>query len=81
MNPTGLVRAKLSRTIIAVRDGYVIRLDARKIGHAGVLIGAGRAYKEQKLDYGAGLILEKKVGDRVFKGETVAWLRAPTRRA
>jgi pyrimidine-nucleoside phosphorylase len=74
--PDRLVTAKRSRNITAVRDGYVIRLDARKIGHAGVLIAAGRAYKEQKLDYGAGLILEKKVGDRVKKGEILAVLRA-----
>jgi thymidine phosphorylase len=74
--PDRLVTAKRSRNITAIRDGYVIRLDARKIGHAGVLIAAGRAYKEQKLDYGAGLILEKKVGDRVRKGEILAILRA-----
>jgi thymidine phosphorylase len=74
--PDRLVTAKRSRDITAVRDGYITRLDARKIGHAGVLIAAGRAFKEQKLDYGAGLILEKKVGDRVRKGETLAVLRA-----
>jgi pyrimidine-nucleoside phosphorylase len=74
--PDRLVSAKRSRNITAARDGYVTKLDARKIGHAGVLIAAGRAYKEQKLDYGAGLILEKKVGDRVRKGETLAVLRA-----
>jgi pyrimidine-nucleoside phosphorylase len=75
-NPDRLVTAKRSRNITAARDGYVTKLDARKIGHAGVLIAAGRAYKEQKLDYGAGLILEKKVGDRVRKGDTLAILRA-----
>jgi pyrimidine-nucleoside phosphorylase len=74
--PDRLVEAKLSRRILAPRDGFVTRLDARKIGHAGVLIAAGRAYKEQKLDYGAGLVLEKKVGDRVRKGDTLAVLRA-----
>jgi pyrimidine-nucleoside phosphorylase len=74
--PDRLVTAKRSRNITAMRDGYVIGLDARKIGHAGVLIGAGRAYKEQKLDYGAGLLLMKKVGDRVRRGGTLAVLRA-----
>jgi pyrimidine-nucleoside phosphorylase len=74
--PDRLVAAKRSRRITAARDGYVIRLDARKIGHAGVLIAAGRAYKEQALDYGAGLVLDKKVGDRVRRGETLAVLHA-----
>jgi pyrimidine-nucleoside phosphorylase len=74
--PDRLARAKKARGIAAPRDGYVVRLDARRIGHAGVLIGAGRAYKEQTLDYGAGLTLMKKVGDRVRRGETLAVLHA-----
>ena len=74
--PDRLVKARLSRRLVAPRDGFVTRLDARRIGHAGVLIAAGRAYKEQALDYGAGLVLEKKVGDRVRKGETLAVLHA-----
>ena len=74
--PDRLPKAKRSRRLAAARSGFVTRLDARRIGHAGVLIGAGRAYKEQPLDYGAGLILEKKVGDPVRKGETLAVLYA-----
>ena len=74
--PDRLAKARLSRPVSAPRDGFVTRLDARKIGHAGVLIAAGRAYKEQVLDYGAGLVLEKKIGDRVRKGETLAVLHA-----
>jgi thymidine phosphorylase len=74
--PDRLAKAKRSRALAAPRDGFVTRLDARRIGHAGVLIGAGRAYKEQALDYGAGLVLERKLGDRVRRGETVAVLHA-----
>jgi uracil phosphoribosyltransferase len=74
--PDRLARAKLARGIASPRDGFVSRLDARRIGHAGVLVGAGRAYKEQELDYGAGLALVKKVGDRVRRGETLAVLHA-----
>ncbi|MFI5347356.1 MAG: thymidine phosphorylase [Elusimicrobiota bacterium] len=75
-NPDRLAKAKKSRRLTAPKDGYITALDARKIGHAGVLIAAGRAYKEQKLDFGAGLILEKKVGDRVRKGDLLASLHA-----
>ena len=74
--PDRLIRAKKACGIKAPKDGFVTRLDARRIGHAGVLIGAGRAYKEQALDYGAGLVLIKKVGDRVRRGETLAVLHA-----
>lgn len=71
-----LPKAKLSRTVRAAKSGFVSALDARKVGHAAVMLGAGRAFKEQKLDYGAGLELLKKVGDRVTKGEPVAILHA-----
>jgi pyrimidine-nucleoside phosphorylase len=75
-DPDRLAKAKRSRAIAAPKAGFVTHLDARRIGHAGVLIAAGRAYKEQALDYGAGLVLHKKVGDRVRKGETLAVLHA-----
>ncbi len=41
-----------------------------------MLLGAGRETKESVLDYGAGIILKKKPGDRVAKGETMAVLFA-----
>ncbi|MEQ1917712.1 MAG: thymidine phosphorylase [Elusimicrobiota bacterium] len=71
-----LPKAKLSRTVRADKSGFVSALDARKVGHAAVLLGAGRAFKDQELDYGAGLELLKKVGDRVAKDEVVAILHA-----
>jgi pyrimidine-nucleoside phosphorylase len=71
-----LPKAKLSRPVLAAKAGFVAALDARRVGHAAVLLGAGRAFKEQELDYGAGLELLKKVGDRVAKGEPVAILHA-----
>ena len=71
-----LPKAKLSRTIGASKSGVISALDARKVGHAAVLLGAGRAFKDQELDYGAGLELLKKMGDRVGKGEPVAILHA-----
>jgi pyrimidine-nucleoside phosphorylase len=71
-----LPKAKLSRAVLAVKPGFVSGLDARKVGHAAVLLGAGRAFKDQELDYGAGLELLKKTGDKVAKGEPVAILHA-----
>ena len=71
-----LPKAKLTRTVTASKSGVVSMLDARKIGHAAVLLGAGRAFKDQALDYGAGLELLKKIGDRVDKGEPLAVLHA-----
>ena len=71
-----LPKAKLSRTLGAPRSGVISALDARRVGQAGVLLGAGRAHKDQELDYGAGIELLKKTGDRVGKGEPVAILHA-----
>ncbi|HAM36740.1 MAG TPA: thymidine phosphorylase [Elusimicrobia bacterium] len=67
-----LPKAGMTRDIAAPKAGYVAWLDARKVGEAAVILGAGRAHMEQSIDYGAGFVLEKKVGDRVGKGETLA---------
>ncbi len=67
-----LPRAALTRDIKAPKAGYIAWLDARRVGEAAVILGAGRAHMDSKLDYGAGFVLEKKVGDRVAKGDRVA---------
>lgn len=75
-DPDRLPLAKRVREIPASRDGFVTRLDALTIGRAGVALGAGRDKMEDALDYGAGIVLEKKIGDPVRKGETLARLYA-----
>lgn len=69
-----LPRAAKTLAVRASRSGYVSRLDARIVGQAGVILGAGRSRMDQRLDYGAGIVLERKVGARVARGETVAVL-------
>jgi pyrimidine-nucleoside phosphorylase len=71
-----LPKAKLSRMVAAPLDGYLTSLDARVVGETAVRLGAGRATMDDQLSYGAGLILDKKVGDRVKKGESLARLFA-----
>lgn len=53
-------------------DGYVGAIDARSIGLASQHSGAGRATKEDLIDLSAGIMLYKKVGDPVRKGELLA---------
>lgn len=53
-------------------DGFAEKIDARNIGRASQLAGAGRARKEDAIDLSAGIILNKKVGDSVKKGECLA---------
>ncbi|MEW5953053.1 MAG: pyrimidine-nucleoside phosphorylase [Bacillota bacterium] len=58
----------------APRRGYVTGIDAAKVGRAAMLLGAGRERKDSVIDLAVGLVLNKKVGDRVCEGETLAEL-------
>lgn len=61
-----------NKEIRAQDDGFIIELDARGIGMASQHSGAGREKKEDAIDLSAGIILEKKVGDRVARGDLLA---------
>ena len=58
----------------AEKTGYITAMDTEKIGMAAVELGAGRRKKEDPIDYGAGIILNAKIGDRVENGQTIATL-------
>ena len=62
-------KAKYEYKIYSDIDGYVKNIVALDLGVAAMKLGAGRATKEDVIDYSAGLILNKKVGDKVSKGE------------
>jgi pyrimidine-nucleoside phosphorylase len=66
-----LPQAKHSESVKAKEDGFVRDLDALKIGKGTVLIGGGRMTMESKIDHSVGIILKKKVGDAVIKGESL----------
>ncbi|MGM9665766.1 MAG: thymidine phosphorylase, partial [Eubacteriales bacterium] len=53
-------------------DGYVCHIDAEKIGLASMSLGAGRAKKDDKIDFGAGIVLKVGVSDKVSRGDTLA---------
>lgn len=57
--------------LLAEQDGYIWSSDTEKIGNASVLLGAGRITKEDALDLSAGIVLHKKTGDAVKKGESL----------
>jgi len=67
-----LPKAAHSIEIKAEKDGFVAKIEARRIGLASQHSGAGRATKEDSIDLAAGIYLEKKVGDAVKCGETLA---------
>lgn len=53
-------------------DAYVEEIDALKIGEAAMILGAGRATKEDVIDMGVGIVLNKKVGDKLSTGDVLA---------
>lgn len=57
--------------------GYVAAIDAEAVGLAAMGLGAGRARKDDVIDPAAGVVLTKKVGDRVSPGEALATVHAP----
>ena len=60
--------------VLAPRSGYITGMDAEKIGIAAMLLGAGRAKKEDTIDMAAGIRLMKKTGEKITAGEPIAML-------
>ncbi|MFD1427826.1 pyrimidine-nucleoside phosphorylase [Kroppenstedtia sanguinis] len=60
-------------------QGIVTSLDAEAIGLCAMQLGAGRKTKESPIDYSVGVVLQKKIGDVVQKGDTLAVLHANSR--
>ncbi len=69
-----LPEAKNSLVVLAKETGYVARIEAEEIGKAAMVLGAGRETKEDDINPAVGLILHKKIGDYVVKGDIIATL-------
>ena len=70
-NPESYPKAKHQFEIKANNSGFISGLNAFEIGTASVELGAGRKTKEEAVDGQAGIVLQKKVGDKIAKGETI----------
>lgn len=70
-HPERLPQAQYLIEVPAKQDGVVAEIVADEIGTAAMLLGAGRATKESEIDLAVGLILNKKVGDAVQKGDSL----------
>ena len=69
-------KAKYILPVVATKAGYVTNLDAQKVGEISMRLGAGRIRKEDSIDPMVGVILEKKIGDKVEKGQILAYIHA-----
>lgn len=68
---TKLPQAKYKIELPAKQSGYISRMVADEIGVASMILGTGRATKEDVIDLAVGLVLHKKVGDKVEEGESI----------
>ncbi|CAM3912596.1 pyrimidine-nucleoside phosphorylase [Bacillus paramycoides] len=75
-DPSKLPQAQFKIEVEAKEDGYVSEIVADEIGTAAMLLGAGRATKESEIDLAVGLMLRKKVGDSVKKGDALVTIYA-----
>lgn len=66
-----LPQAKYKIELPAPKSGFISRLTADEIGVASMLLGAGRATKDDTIDLAVGIVLHKKVGDEVKYGESL----------
>ena len=71
-----LPKAKYVVEVKSEIDGYVSRIDSQHIGLIAMELGAGRATKEDNVDLAVGIVLNKKRGDKVSKGETLGYIHA-----
>ena len=77
-NADKLPQASKTFEVISDQTGYVEAIGAEGIGIAASMLGAGRAVKEDVIDLAVGIVIHKKVGDKVENGDVLATLYANT---
>lgn len=73
-DPALLPAARIQKDVLSPEEGYVWEMEAEKVGLASAALGAGRREKDDSIDPAAGILLRKKPGDRVERGEVLATL-------
>ena len=73
-DPDNLPNASHQMSFTAEQDGYVSAIMSEEVGIASLILGGGRRSKEDVIDLSVGIYLDKKVGEQVKAGETVATL-------
>lgn len=63
---------EFARVVRASEGGFISHINAEKVGMSASLLGAGRISKTDRIDYGAGVMLQKNTGDMVRAGDEIA---------
>ncbi|MDF7666819.1 pyrimidine-nucleoside phosphorylase [Orbaceae bacterium ESL0727] len=77
-HPEKLPTAAYQVELLAKQSGYVSKIIADKVGVAAMQLGAGRATKDDIVDPSVGIVLHKKVGDKVAEGESLLTIHSNT---
>ena len=72
-HPERLPQAPVRRPVPSVADGTVLAVDAEALGEVALILSGGRAPRD-RIDPAAGLIVERKIGERVRRGDPLAVL-------
>jgi len=75
-NPGLFPKAEFIEVTRAEQSGYLSQINARTIGEASVILGAGREKKGQEIDHAVGIVIRHKVGDYVQKGDVLFEIHA-----
>jgi len=75
-NPEKFKQTSLKIPVKAEKEGYITSIKTESVGIASMLLGAGRENKEDNIEFDVGIIIEKKIGDKVSKGDVLAWMYA-----
>ncbi len=78
-DPGRLARAPIIEAVPSPHDGVVEGVDAELLGNAAIVLGAGRTGAHDRIDPAAGLVLERKIGNPVRRGEPLATLHTSDR--
>lgn len=73
-NPELFPKAEYAYDVLSEQDGFINKMNTEQIGIVSVILGAGREKKGDKIDFSAGIVLHKKTGEEVKKGEVLATL-------
>lgn len=75
-HPELLPKAKNITPLLAEEEGYISQIVCDEVGICSLLLGGGRETKESVIDLSVGIVLQKKVGDYVKKGDVLAYLHS-----
>jgi pyrimidine-nucleoside phosphorylase len=68
-DPNKFPQAKYKQDVTSLKDGYIAIMDCEAVGSACVVLGGGREKKEDAIDPAVGIVLHRKIGDRVATGD------------